>query len=179
MAAGSETAFIELFNFYAPRLLSYAKKWGVGDAAPDLVQEVMLKAWQNAPRYNPQIAGASTWLFTIARNSFIDAQRARQHFEALPDDAHFVADILPADDAIAIAEEEILVQQALAQLPPEQQKVIQAAFFNEQSHEEIAKSLALPLGTVKSRIRLAMRKIGSILEAVLDKKPKQRGTTLP
>lgn len=161
-----QIAFCELFDFFAPRLKSFLMRQNADAAeAEEVVQDVMVVLWQKAHLYNPEKSSLSTWLFRIARNRRIDVAR-RQHGGAL--DAHEPL-LLPAapptpDDLIETEDRAQIVRIALAKLPPEQVTLIQMAFFFGQSHSEISAATGLPLGTVKSRIRLAFGKLRALLE---------------
>ncbi len=162
-----QTAFCELFDFFAPRLKSFLMRQNASAAeAEEVVQEVMVILWQKAHLYDPKKSSFSTWLFRIARNRRIDAAR-RQRNGTL--DAHEPL-LLPAappspDDQIENDDRERIVRMALTQLPIEQVTLIKMAFFFGQSHSEISEATGLPLGTVKSRIRLAFGKLRALLEA--------------
>ena len=150
-------AFAELFAHFAPRLKSYLMTLGLdGEKAEDLAQEVMVTLWRKATQFDPVKAKLSTWLFRVARNRFIDHKRRQKYAEVDADDhmAHMVAD--DETDAPAIQNQNAArVKHALASLKTAQRQVIELSFFKELSHSEIATELALPLGTVKSRIRIA------------------------
>lgn len=159
-------AFSELFDFFAPRLKSFLMRQSAGVMeAEEVVQEVMVILWQKAHLYDPEKSSLSTWLFRIARNRRIDAAR-RQRTGTL--DAHEPL-LLPAappapDDLVENGDREQIVRTALAKLPVEQVTLIRMAFFFGQSHSEISAATGLPLGTVKSRIRLAFGKLRALLE---------------
>ena len=156
--------FARLFAFYAPRIKAYLMRQRVDPvAAEELAQEAMLTVWQKAALFDPTKASASTWIFTIVRNLKIDA--LRKHRPAFdPNDPHFVQDPVPPPDRDhEDAETEARVRAAMDGLPGEQATVIRLAFFEDKPHSEIATELALPLGTVKSRLRLALRRLASLL----------------
>lgn len=162
-------AFIALFEHFAPRIKSYLIKGGMSpDAADELAQETMLTVWNRAADYDPKKAGASTWIFTIARNKRIDAFRRgkNQRLQDPLDD--LMADPSGADgDELARAQESERIQAGLKSLPAEQADLLYKSFFENKSHDVIARELGLKLGTVKSRIRLALDKLRrnpSILE---------------
>jgi RNA polymerase sigma factor (sigma-70 family) len=162
-----QNSFAALFDYYAPRVKAYLKRLGASDAlAEDLVQDVMLTVWRKADTYDPVKAGVGTWIFTIARNLRIDAVRRERHPELDPDDPLLVPDPEPLPDRVAeAAQEETDVRAALRDLPPDQAEVINLAFYEGKSHGEIAVALAIPLGTVKSRLRLAFRRVRGRLGA--------------
>lgn len=164
-ASANRQAFAELFDHFAPRLKSFLMRQGTdGGAAEDLAQETMLAVWRKAKLFDPARASAGTWIFTIARNLRIDAIRkqARPEFDA--DDPAFVPDSdLAADDMMSAEEMGDRVRSALAELPTEQAEVIKLSFYEDKPHAAIATQLSLPLGTVKSRLRLAMKRIRAAL----------------
>lgn len=154
-------AFGRLFEHYAPRVKSYLIRHGADDAqAEEVVQETMLSLWRKAAMFDPTKAAAGTWIFTIARNLRIDTIRKNRRPEFDLEDPAFVPDPeMSADDSMQAAQMRIQVRNALKDLPEEQASVVQLSFFEDKPHGEIAKQLSLPLGTVKSRLRLAMRRI--------------------
>jgi RNA polymerase sigma-70 factor, ECF subfamily len=157
-------AFARLFEYFAPRLKTYMRRSGASEAnAEELVQETMLAVWRKAESFDPSSAGASTWIFTIARNLRIDAlRRERRSGEATASDVdlEFLIDAAPwPDERTAAAQGEKLMRRALAQLSGEQMRVVELSFFEERAHPEIARILQIPLGTVKSRLRLALKQL--------------------
>jgi RNA polymerase sigma-70 factor, ECF subfamily len=162
-----QNSFAALFDYYAPRVKAYLKRLGASDSvAEDLVQEVMLTVWRKAESYDSAKAGVGTWIFTIARNLRIDAIRRERHPVLDPDDPLLVPDPAPLPDRMAeAAQEEHDVRAALHELPADQALVVNLAFYEGKSHGEIAAALAIPLGTVKSRLRLAFRRVRGRLGA--------------
>lgn len=154
-------AFSELFRHFAPRLKGFFRKRGLNDAeAEELIQEIMLTVWRRADSYDSQKAAASTWLYAIARNRWIDRHRRENRPEIDPDDPVLQGDPDPApDDTVAAAQRDRLVRDAMTTLPKEQLQLIHLSFYEDKPHSEIAALLDLPLGTVKSRIRLAMGRL--------------------
>jgi RNA polymerase sigma-70 factor (ECF subfamily) len=151
------SAFAELFAHYAPRLKSYLMGLGLNDEkAEDLAQETMVTLWRKAAQFDPAKARLSTWLFRVARNRFIDHTRKQKYAEVDADD-HMSQMVAPEQtDAPAVQRQYAeRVKAALAGLKPAQKQVIELSFYQEMSHSEISAELALPLGTVKSRIRIA------------------------
>ncbi len=156
--------FALLFSFYAPRLKGFFARLGVpAAAAEDLAQDVMLTVWNKADRYDPARAAASTWIFTIARNLRIDMLRRQRDASLLSDGTNVEAEPMPSDHVLS-AEREVRVQAALRNLPAEQAKVIRLSFFEDRPQSEIAEMLEIPLGTVKSRVRLAMSRLRALVE---------------
>ncbi len=154
-------AFRQLFEHYAPRVKGYLKRQGCDDGtAEDLAQEAMLRVWHKAQQFDPARASPATWIFTIARNLRIDAIRREMRPE--PDRAEAMATMVPEpqpDALAAAAEGRRDVRAALADLPPEQAEIVRMSFFEDRSHSEIAAALDVPLGTVKSRLRLAFARV--------------------
>lgn len=166
VAERDREAFAALFAHFAPRLKSYILRLGSSDSqAEELAQEAMVTVWRKADRYDPERAAASTWIFTIARNLRIDAFRRGNHPELDPEDPALVPDAPPAADAeVARKQDAERVRAALAELPEEQREVVRMSFFDDLTHTEISDALNIPLGTVKSRIRLAFARIRTSLD---------------
>jgi RNA polymerase sigma-70 factor (ECF subfamily) len=158
-------AFANLFAYFGPRVKAWMLRAGSNPtAAEELAQETMLAVWQKARLFDPARAGASTWIFTIARNLRIDALRRERHpAELMPDPSEQPEDPVQADRVLAVSQQETRIRSALSLLPPEQADVIRKAFFEDKVHAEIEKELGIPLGTVKSRLRLAMIRLRAIL----------------
>ena len=151
-------AFGILFARFAPRLKSWFMRAGTpADRAEDLAQETMLAVWRRADSFNPARAGVATWIFTIARNQRIDAFRRLNRAEPDVDDPSMApSEPVPPDAAFDAAQDETRLRAALTTLPAEQAEVVRLAFFEHRPHAEIEHALGIPLGTVKSRLRLAM-----------------------
>jgi RNA polymerase sigma factor (sigma-70 family) len=157
-------AFAALFRHFAPRVKSYLLRMGTGaESAEELAQETLLTVWRRAAAFDPAKAAASTWIFTIARNLRID--RARREGRAIPGDdpSDLVCQNLP-DQVLGATQDQARIARALDQLPRDQARVIIMAFFSDKPHSEIAGELGLPLGTVKSRLRLAMARLRAALD---------------
>jgi len=165
----SREGFALLFARFAPRVKSYLLKLGAKpELAEELAQETLLTVWRKATYFDPSRASASTWVFTIARNLRIDALRRERH----PDDLIDEPDLMPAeevrpDEALSANEREARLRTALKTLPEEQAEVVRLSFFHDKAHAEISADLGLPLGTVKSRLRLAMVRLRAQLEDLL------------
>lgn len=158
-------AFADLFAYFGPRVKAWMLRAGSNPtAAEELAQETMLAVWQKARLFDPARAGASTWIFTIARNLRIDALRRERHPSELMQDAEDETEgPMQADRVLAISQQETRIRSALTLLPPEQADVIRKAFFEDKVHAEIEKELGIPLGTVKSRLRLAINRLRAAL----------------
>jgi RNA polymerase sigma-70 factor (ECF subfamily) len=168
--AADRPAFAALFRHFAPRIKGFLMRGGADDAlAEELTQETMVVLWRRAARFDPARAQLTTWLYTIARNLRIDHHRRSASGSAetpddwdpeqQPEDAHLTPDAL-----LLAAQRERGVQQALSELPPDQAQLLRLSFFEEHPHSRIAQDLGIPLGTVKSRIRLAVRQLRRTLE---------------
>ena len=158
-------AFAEMFAYYAPRVKAYMLRLGAGTAlAEELAQEVMITVWRKAALFDRRQASVSTWIFRIARNRRIDASRRAKHADFDGDDPTFYPEPIEApDDAVSAGEVETHVRAALLTLPDEQVDLLKQAFYDGLSHREIAERTGIPLGTVKSRIRLAFGKLRALL----------------
>jgi len=165
VAARDRDAFVALFERYAGRVKAYAIRAGASASdADEIAQDVMVSVWRNAARFDPARASPSTWIFAIARNRRIDAFRRAGRATADADDPLLQPD--PEPDGFRLldtAERETRLRAAVAGLPPAQRQVLVAAFYEGLSHGAIAAREGLPLGTVKSRIRLAFRHLHAIL----------------
>ena len=154
-------AFKVLFAHFAPRIKSYLMQSG-SDAgqAEEVAQEVMITVWRRATLFDRRQASASTWIFTIARNKRIDSIRRQKRPQVDFDDPAFVPDPVDlADRIFEEGEDAERIRTAITTLPEEQRDLLRLAFFEDRPHSEIAAMRSLPLGTVKSRIRLAMTRL--------------------
>jgi RNA polymerase sigma-70 factor, ECF subfamily len=160
-------AFAQLFAYFAPRVKHFLIRTGLADSvAEEVTQEVMIAVWRKASYFDPSRAGASTWVFTIARNQRIDRlRRARSrtadHLLDLSDEPGTPPS---GEDIVIMAEREEEVRKALATLSNEQATIVKLSFFSEAPHAEIARELGIPLGTVKSRVRLALNRLRTLLD---------------
>lgn len=164
-----ENAFADIYTYYSGRVKSFLIGKGMNDEiAEELTQEIMITVWRRAESYDPSKAAASTWLFTIARNRRIDYLRGNSRIEVELDDEMLDIETTENDPQakfVADAQSAKSLQRALEKLPQEQRQVMHLSYFRGQSHGAIAKWLDLPIGTVKSRIRLAMQSVRSSLNS--------------
>ncbi|MCO8143618.1 sigma-70 family RNA polymerase sigma factor [Rhodovulum tesquicola] len=154
-----QAAFGELFAHFAPRVKAFLMKSGADSSlAEECAQEVMATVWHKAQLFDPERASVATWVFTIARNRRIDALRKQRRPE--PEDLTWGPEHEPdQSETIALQQESEQLGRALAALPESQRVLIERAYFGELSHSEIAAETGLPLGTIKSRIRLALERL--------------------
>ena len=152
-------AFAELFKHFAPRVKSFLMQSGAdASLAEECAQEVMATCWHKAHMFDPSRASAATWIFTIARNRKIDVLRKARRPE--PEQIDWgPQEEAPQADVLALQQETERLGAALGALPPVQRELIEKAYFGDLSHSEIASQTGLPLGTIKSRIRLALERL--------------------
>ncbi|BCG86575.1 MULTISPECIES: sigma-70 family RNA polymerase sigma factor [unclassified Mesorhizobium] len=151
-------AFVELFEHYAPRVKAMLIRRGASpDRADDLAQETLVRLWRKAAQYDPSRASASAWVYAIARNVSVDA--VRRDGRVAPWAGDEGVDLDEPERQLLSAEREALVRSTMVSLPAEQLRVIRMYFFDGLPHSQIADLLGLPLGTVKSRIRLALQRL--------------------
>jgi RNA polymerase sigma-70 factor (ECF subfamily) len=159
-------SFKKIFDYFSPRLKSFLMRSGADEAiAEEIIQETMTIIWTKADYYDPKVASPSTWIYTIARNKKIDILRKSR--KAILEDIDTA--ILPpveskADENIEHEQKFEMIAQYLDDLPEDQLNLLKMNFFEEKSHGEISEITKIPLGTVKSRIRLALEKIRGRLE---------------
>jgi RNA polymerase sigma-70 factor (ECF subfamily) len=154
-----EAAFAALFEHFAPRVKAFLMRSGASEAlAEDCAQDVMATLWRKAHLFDPSRASVATWVFTIARNRRIDVIRRERRPE--PEDLPWGPEHEPEQaDVVALQQESERLGRALRDLPEPQRDLITRAYFGELSHSEIAAETGLPLGTIKSRIRLALERL--------------------
>jgi len=154
-----EAAFVALFTHYAPRVKAFLMRSGAdATLAEECAQEVMATVWHKAHLFDPSRASVATWVFTIARNRKIDALRKQRRPE--PEDLLWGPEAEPDQaDVLGFQQESEKLGQAIAGLPDKQRELIEKAYFGDLSHSEIAEQTGLPLGTIKSRIRLALDRL--------------------
>ena len=165
-ARGDRNAFSLLFSLYAVRIKGFLVRSGSApEVAEEIAQEALLSVWRKAATFDPSRASVATWIFTIARNLRIDRFRR----ERAPS-AEALYEVLAGDEpqrpdaALETEQRDDRVRRVLRALPDDQIKVVQLSFFEDKPHAEIAALLGVPLGTVKSRLRLAMMKLRERLE---------------
>ena len=152
-------AFARLFAHFAPRVKAFLIKSGAPhDVAEECAQDVMATLWRKAHLFDPAKASVSTWIFTIARNRRIDFLRKDRRPE--PEDLDWGPQPEPdQEDVVALQQESARLITAVAELPDKQRILVEQAYFGDFSHSEIAARMGLPLGTIKSRLRLALEKL--------------------
>ena len=154
-----QSAFAELFQHFAPRVKAFLMKSGANETlAEECTQEVMATLWRKAQMFDPTRASVATWIFTIARNRKVDMLRKQRRPE--PEDLPWGPEAEPDQaDVVMLRQETARLSEALAQLPQKQRDLVEKAYFGDLSHSEIAAETGLPLGTMKSRIRLALEQL--------------------
>lgn len=167
-SSGDREAFRRLFEHFAPRIKGLMQKAGCSsDEAEEIAQGALIAVWRKAGQFDPATSGAAAWIFTIARNLRIDLFRSRARANRLrgvselpdaPDPAE------PADAVMSRVQDAARITSAIERLSAEQSMVVRLSFIEERPHPEIASLLGIPLGTVKSRIRLAMNRLRDILD---------------
>jgi RNA polymerase sigma-70 factor (ECF subfamily) len=160
-----QAAFAALFEFYAPRIKGMLMRMGAtSDTAEDIAQDVLVTIWRKAASYDPARASVSAWVYTIARNLRIDRLRRNKLAVLYARDEPIEPEGPEGPDApLDAAERENRVRTALVQLPAEQVRIVKLSFFEGRPHSDIAALLNLPIGTVKSRLRLAMTRLRHLL----------------
>lgn len=161
-------AFKSLFEHFGPRIKGFMLRAGCSaDEAEEIAQNTLIAVWRKAGQFDPASAGAAAWIFTIARNLRIDSVRRAARSGRLSQASELADTPDPADAAdivISRIEDATRVKVAIERLSAEQSRVIQLSFIEERPHPEIANILGIPLGTVKSRIRLAMNRLRDLLD---------------
>ena len=152
-------AFAVIFEYYAPRVKAFLMKGGADRAvAEECAQDVMVTVWNKAGQFDPTRASVATWIYTIARNRRIDMLRRDRRPE--PEELTWGPEAEPDQfDALSLQQETQKLAEALRQLPEKQRQMIESAYFGDLTHNEIADATGLPLGTIKSRIRLALERL--------------------
>jgi RNA polymerase sigma-70 factor (ECF subfamily) len=167
LASGSPGAMQRCMDRFGGLVWSLARRQtSSGADADDAVQEIFIDVWKSAARFDPSIASESTFVATIARRRLIDRGRRRQRridAAIIPEAVQPEAE--PAPDLSERNEQAGRATAALEQLRPEQQRILQLSIYHGRSHEEIARSTGLPLGTVKTHARRGLIRLREILEA--------------
>jgi len=165
---GDCDAFRLLFDHFAPRVKGLMLKAGTsGEEAEEIAQDTLLAVWRKAAQFDPASTGAPAWIFTIARNLRIDAVRRSVRAGVVVPDAELEHFADPADSQetqIVKRNDTARIAFAISRLSREQSAAIRMSFIEDRPHSEIAEVLRIPLGTVKSRIRLAMNRLKDSLE---------------
>lgn len=162
-------AFREIYNYFAPRIKAYAINQGFSQYSEVLVQEVMINVWRNADKYTESLASVSTWIFTITRNQRIDLLRKmnRNKAEIVIETEELWQ--IPVEDttvrSIQAASTEKCIRESIDTLPEEQMIAVRKVYYEGKTHQEVAEELNIPLGTLKGRLRLSLKKLRVMLEA--------------
>lgn len=160
------SAFKVLFDHYGPRIKAYLKRSGASnDQAEDLTQEVMVSVWRRAKQFDAGKASLTTWIFTIARNKRIDSLRREHGIHVELSEALHLEEASGLENNGEINQLSRQVAEAVKDLPAEQRDLLKIFYFEEKTHSEIADAIGIPLGTVKSRLRLALGKLRTALGA--------------
>lgn len=161
-------AFRQIFEHFAPLIRAFLLKTGGGDwaQAEEVTQEVMIKIWRKAGSFNSSKASATTWIYTIARNTRIDFIRRSQRAERKIEVEDIWHEAETAEPLVDMQQRRVesQIRNAMDTLPEEQKQVLYKAFMEGKSHNEVAEEMGLPLGTVKSRIRLALSKLQVLVD---------------
>jgi len=185
--ARDEQAFAQVFAHFAPLIKGFClgnlNANFPADAADEVVQEVMFKVWQKAPGYDSSKAAASTWIYTVMRNCRIDLMRRNKR---TPTDSGGIEiddiwDEVDDDQAFVYlqqASNEALIDKSFTQLPPEQRQVLTQVYMQGKTHQQIASETGLPLGTVKSRVRIGLKKMQSLIVGAEKSAEKSKGNWL-
>lgn len=185
--ARDEQAFAQLFAHFAPLIKGFClgnlNSSFPADAADEVVQEVMFKVWQKAPGYDSSKAAASTWIYTVMRNCRIDLMRRNKRTPADSGGIEIddIWDEVDDDQAFVYlqqASNEAIIDKSFVQLPPEQRQVLTQVYMQGKTHQQIANETGLPLGTVKSRVRIGLKKMQSLIVGAEKSAEKSKGNWL-
>lgn len=158
-----KVAFATLFKYFAPKIKRFGvKQYGSEAMAMELVQDTMTSVWRKAHLYNKEKGAATTWVYTVMRNASFDALRKLKSKK----EEHISEEIWPTlqesqsyDDGFRDHLQDKQIQKYISCLPVAQQEVVKGVYFQEMSQEQLAEQLNIPVGTVKSRLRLALQKL--------------------
>ena len=161
-----EKSFGKIYEYYAPRVASFLRQKGVEERiSQELTQETMTRVWTKASYFDARKANASTWIFTIARNLFIDRVRKTKRSEVDMNDPLLVGGQSPAPDTLLdINERNQMLTSAIDDLPDDQAEVLRLVYLNGMKQQAVADRLSIPLNTVKSRLRIALEKLRRLME---------------
>jgi len=159
-------AFEELYVYFAPRLIVFFERRGLESRrSQEIMQDVMAKIWEKAPLFDARKSSAPTWIFTLARNQLIDVIRKEKRSEIdYTDPALTPHEPASPDQALQRKERELALQNAIASLPEDQAIVLTAIYVDGMKQAALADKLGVPLNTIKSRLRLALKKIRASME---------------
>ena len=159
-------AFNNIFRYFAPRLKSFLIKAGSTDSqAEEVIQEVMIAVWTKASTYDSNKSSVSTWIYTIARNKRIDKiRKEKRHYLSESDEGLEIPIDSTQEKEIFSAQISNSLRKYMSNLPEEQSKLLKLSYFYNKTHADISEELKIPLGTVKSRIRLALTKMRHLVE---------------
>jgi len=166
---GDRLAFSEIYAYFAPRVKGFLMRGGASpEEAEDLAQDAMVKVLRKAKLFDPEKASVSTWIFTIARNARIDAIRKASRGALDPDEPALMPEESPrADQLCELKDQSVRIKEVVESLPPDQSEVMRLHFYEDEPHSAIAARLDLPLGTVKSRLRLAFEKVRKEIDGLV------------
>ncbi len=159
-------AFNNIFRYFAPRLKSFLVKAGSTDSqAEEVIQEVMIAVWTKSSTYDSNKSSVSTWIYTIARNKRIDKiRKEKRHYLSESDEGLEIPVDSTQEKEIFSAQVSDSLKRYMSNLPEEQSKLLKLSYFYNKTHADISEELKIPLGTVKSRIRLALTKMRHLVE---------------
>ena len=159
-------AFGTIFKYFAPRLKSFLIKAGSTDSqAEEVIQEVMIAVWTKSASYDSNKSSVSTWIYTIARNKRIDKiRKEKRHYLSESDEGLEIPVDSTQEKEIFTAQVSNSLKKYMANLPDEQSRLLKLSYFYNKTHADISEELQIPLGTVKSRIRLALTKMRHLVE---------------
>ena len=162
----SKDAFKTIFKYFAPRLKSYLIKLGAIDSqAEEVIQEVMIAVWTKSASYDKTKSSVGTWIYTIARNKRIDKiRKEKRHYLSESDEGLEIPVESTQEKEIFSSEISVKLKNYIDNLPKEQGRLLKLSYFYDKTHADISEELNIPLGTVKSRIRLALTKMRHLVE---------------